>query len=49
MESQSAAIRASELTKRFGDLTAVDHVSFEVRRGELFGLLLCDPLFPLGQ
>ena len=39
MESQSAAIRASELTKRFGDLTAVDHVSFEVRRGELFGLL----------
>ena len=39
MESQSAAIQARELTKRFGDFTAVDHVSFEVRRGELFGLL----------
>ena len=39
MESQSAAIQASDLTKRFGDFTAVDHVTFEVRRGELFGLL----------
>src|SRR5271167_2826402 len=39
MESQSAAIQARELTKRFGAFTAVDHVSFEVRRGELFGLL----------
>ena len=39
MESQSAAIQACELTKRFGAFTAVDHVSFEVRRGELFGLL----------
>jgi ABC-2 type transport system ATP-binding protein len=39
MESQSAAIQARELTKRFGSFAAVDHVSFEVRRGELFGLL----------
>src|SRR6185437_15017243 len=39
MDSQSAAIRAHELTKRFGEFTAVDHVTFEVRRGELFGLL----------
>jgi ABC-2 type transport system ATP-binding protein len=39
MESQSAAIQAREITKRFGAFTAVDHVSFEVRRGELFGLL----------
>jgi ABC-2 type transport system ATP-binding protein len=39
MESQSAAIQARELTKRFGSFTAVDHVNFEVRRGELFGLL----------
>src|SRR5580704_3573980 len=39
MESQSAAIQARELTKRFGEFTAVDHVTFEVRRGELFGLL----------
>jgi len=39
MESNSAAIQARELTKRFGAFTAVDHVSFEVSRGELFGLL----------
>ncbi len=39
MGSQSAAIQARELTKTFGAFTAVDHVSFEVQRGELFGLL----------
>src|SRR5579885_1589329 len=39
MESSPAAIQARELTKRFGEFTAVDCVSFEVRRGELFGLL----------
>jgi ABC-2 type transport system ATP-binding protein len=39
MESNSPAIQARELTKQFGTFTAVDHVSFEVRRGELFGLL----------
>jgi len=33
------AIKTVGLTKRFGDLTAVDHVSFEVRRGEIFGFL----------
>ncbi len=27
------------LTRRFGDFTAADHVSFSVRRGEIFGLL----------
>jgi ABC-2 type transport system ATP-binding protein len=39
MEAQAAAIQALELTKRFGDFTAVDHVNFEVAKGELFGLL----------
>lgn len=33
------ALRASGLTKRFGALTAVDGLSFEVRRGEVVGLL----------
>ncbi|MCX6655318.1 MAG: ATP-binding cassette domain-containing protein [Candidatus Bathyarchaeota archaeon] len=33
------AIKVDGLTKKFKDLTAVDHVSFEVERGELFGLL----------
>src|ERR1700691_4197046 len=39
MESNSAAIQAHELTKKFGAFTAVDQISVEVRRGELFGLL----------
>jgi len=33
------AISATNLTKKFGDFTAVDHVSFDVRKGEVFGLL----------
>ena len=33
------AIEAHELTKCFGDFCAVDHVSFAVPEGELFGLL----------
>ena len=32
-------IRAERLTKRFGDLAAVDGISFEVMPGETFGLL----------
>ncbi|KWZ48452.1 ABC transporter [Burkholderia savannae] len=34
-----AAIEARGLTMRFGDFTAVDHVSFRIRRGEIFGFL----------
>ncbi|MEO5562000.1 MAG: ABC transporter ATP-binding protein [Chitinophagaceae bacterium] len=34
-----AAIVADGLTKRFGDFTAVDAVSFEVNKGEIFGFL----------
>jgi len=33
------ALRISGLAKRFGDLTAVDCLSLEVRRGEIFGFL----------
>lgn len=33
------AIEVQELTKRFGDLVAVDRASFQVRRGEVFGFL----------
>lgn len=35
----SAAIEVRGLSRRFGDLVAVDDVSFEVRRGTIFGLL----------
>ncbi|CAM3876172.1 ribosome-dependent ATPase [Pseudomonas synxantha] len=33
------AIEARDLTIRFGDFVAVDHVSFRIRRGEIFGFL----------
>lgn len=33
------AIEVNALTKRFGDFTAVDHISFEVESGEIFGFL----------
>lgn len=33
------AIEAKGLTMRFGDFTAVDHVSFQIPRGEIFGFL----------
>ncbi|MFM2360442.1 MAG: hypothetical protein RLY16_2435, partial [Bacteroidota bacterium] len=33
------AITAHGLTKRFGDFVAVDHISFEVKKGEIFGFL----------
>lgn len=32
-------IKAEGLTKQFGDFVATDHVSFEVREGEIFGFL----------
>ena len=38
-QSERAVIRASGITKRFGEVVAVDDVSFEVRRGETYGLL----------
>jgi ribosome-dependent ATPase len=33
------ALSAENLTMRFGDFTAVDHVSFRIERGEIFGFL----------
>jgi len=38
-EDSTPAIKAEGLTMRFGDFTAVDHVSFEIQRGEIFGFL----------
>ncbi|MGN0236553.1 MAG: ABC transporter ATP-binding protein [Lepagella sp.] len=32
-------IIAEELTKRFGDFTATDHITFRVKEGEIFGFL----------
>jgi ABC-2 type transport system ATP-binding protein len=33
------AITVADLVRRFGTFTAVNHISFSVRRGEIFGLL----------
>ncbi len=33
------AIEVKDLTKNYGEITAVDHVNFEVRKGEIFGFL----------
>ncbi len=35
----AAVVEVADLVRRFGEFTAVDHVSFDVRRGEIFGLL----------
>jgi ABC-2 type transport system ATP-binding protein len=32
-------LRVFDLTKKFGDFTAVDHINFEIHKGEVFGLL----------
>jgi ABC-2 type transport system ATP-binding protein len=37
--SGDMAIQAHELTRTFGRFTAVDHISLEVRAGEIFGFL----------
>lgn len=34
-----ALLQADDLSKRFGDIRAVDQVSFEVREGEIYGML----------
>ncbi len=33
------SIETNKLTKKFGDFTAVDQISFEVKKGEVFGFL----------
>ncbi len=38
-DTSDALIQATGLSKRFGELAAVDAVDFEVRRGEAFGFL----------
>ena len=39
MSEREAIVRVEGLTRRFGDLTAVNSLSFDVARGELFGLV----------
>ena len=37
--SELWAVQVKDLTRKFGDFTAVDHVSFKVKKGEIFGFL----------
>jgi ABC-2 type transport system ATP-binding protein len=37
--ANSWAVEVEKLVKRFGDFVAVDHISFAVKRGEIFGFL----------
>jgi len=37
--NRNLAIKVNDLTKRYGQIVAVDHISFAVKRGELFGFL----------
>ena len=39
MDASETAIEVRDLTKSFGHFTAVDHLSFTVKRGEIFGFL----------
>jgi ABC-2 type transport system ATP-binding protein len=38
-EERPVIVRVQELSRRFGDVLAVDRLSLEVRRGEMFGLI----------
>ena len=38
-EGSAPVVEVNDLVRKFGDFTAVDHVSFDVRHGEVFGLL----------
>ena len=37
--NEATVISVKDLTKRFGHFTAVDHITLQVRRGEIFGFL----------
>ena len=39
METNEKTVVIRDLVKRFGNFTAVDHISFEVGKGEIFGFL----------
>ncbi len=39
MKPMNKVIHIENLTKKFGNFTAVDHISFDVKEGEIFGFL----------
>ena len=46
--SSESAIEVSNLTKHYGKLVAVDHIDFNVGKGEVFGLAYSEcEIYPL--
>jgi len=39
MTMNNTSVNVHQLTKKFGNFTAVDHINFEVKQGEIFGFL----------
>ncbi len=39
MAISTFAVEVEDLVKTFGDFVAVDHIRFQVKRGEIFGFL----------
>ena len=39
MSTNQIAVEVENLVKRFGDFTAVDNISFQIKKGEVFGFL----------
>jgi len=39
MENSDIAVKVENLEKKFGNFTAVNHINFEVKKGEIFGFL----------
>jgi len=39
MNNNGYSIEVNDLTKKFGDFTAVDKINFQIRKGEIFGFL----------
>ena len=39
MKSEEIVIKVENLTKKFGDFTAVNEISFKTYKGEIFGFL----------
>jgi ABC-2 type transport system ATP-binding protein len=37
--SSESVVEVSDLTKHYGEILAVDHISFQVKKGEIFGFL----------
>ena len=40
MNNKDIVVQALDLTKSYGEILAVDHLNFEVAKGEIFGFMM---------